>query len=194
MSSQTATSSRAPHGRGRRRQGWLARVAADARVAWAVAMVLAVALAVASLLFAPLVIAERDRGQVESVAASMASRLTTFSGDDLESWAGGVEALATQAYAEQVTELLDETVRERMAQSGAVSAGRVTDTYVQALDGRAAAVFVVVRQTTSNAEREGTVESTVRMTMTLRRGARGWLVDNVSVLPGPAGPAFESSG
>lgn len=187
MTSRTATPVRRSRG-----PGPLARVAADARIAWAVALLLAAALGVASVLFAPLVVAERDHEAVREVAAAMATRLTTFSADDLDAWARDVAALATDEYADEVGTLLDESVRADLAAAGVTSRGELTDLYVQRLDGAAAGVFAVVRQTTRSGASGEPVTSSVRMTMTLRRAAGSWQVGGVSVLAdagrGLAGP------
>lgn len=166
-------------------------MAADARVAWAVALVLAVGLGAVSVFLVPLAFAERDRGQVREVAGAMAARVTTFSSDDLDAWADGVKGLATAEYAEEVDRLLGDVLGGEGAggdgqPAGVVSRGQVTGLYVQALDAARAEVFAVVRQTVTGEASEGAAASTVRMTMELSRTGGQWRVSAVSVLSGRA--------
>lgn len=169
-----------------RRGGGVRRFFGNARIAWAVA-ILALALAlVAGMQWADLYAAEQQRTAVREDARALALELTTFDGADIEQWLQRAQARATGDYAEQLTALFDQNLRDALRESQAVSRGEVTQVFVQEIDGDQAQVFVLARQTITNAQTEDPVQDELRMDITMERGDQRWLASDVAIL-GPPG-------
>jgi Mce-associated membrane protein len=151
-------------------------------LAWAVAAV-AVAVALATWLAnQPLRAEARDRVEAKETAEVVAARLTTFSGAEMEQWVAATQELSTGEYAGQVAELFDTELREALRATEVESVGQVLRSFVQDVEGEEATVFVIVRQTSTNNQRQQPVEDEVRMEVTLRRVDGRFLAANVAVL------------
>lgn len=159
------------------------------RVAWAVAVLALLAAAVSGAQWQSLAAEARAREEAREAAEIMAAQVTTFEGATIDEFVQDLRELATGEYADQVTELFNAEFREALRENEVRSVGEVTRSFVQALDGDEAEVFVLVRQTSVNAVMDEPVEDELRMELTLARGDGRWLVADVAVL-GPAPPAL----
>lgn len=168
--------------RGRRRSG----------LVWAVGilsvlLVAAVAFAViAGMKWADLHAAERSREEVREQATALVLSLTTFEGENIEEWVADAQGRATGDYAEQLSTLFDQSLRDALREQKVVSRGEVDQLFVQNVDGDEASVFALVTQTIVNATTSDPVQDELRMDITMERVDGKWLASDVAVL-GPAG-------
>lgn len=169
------------------------RLLRDPRLAWAVA-VLALLAAVASTIQWRSLAAEADaREDAREAAEVMAARITTFEGVAIDDFVDRLRDLATGDYADQVTTLFGPDFRQALRDHEVESVGEVVRSFVQALDGDDAEVFVLVRQTSVNAVVDEPVTDELRMELRLTRQEGRWLIADVAVLgpgssPLPAPP------
>jgi Mce-associated membrane protein len=161
-------------------------VLGSARLAWGVA-VLALALAVfAGTQWADLYAAERTRAEVRQEATGLVLNLTTFEGENIEEWVADAQSRATGEYAEQLSTLFDQSLRDALREQEVVSRGEVDQLFVQDIAGDRADVFALVTQTIVNATTSDPVQDELRMDITMQRVDGQWLASDVAVL-GPAG-------
>ena len=158
----------------------------SARLAWGVAVLALVLAAVAGMQWADLYTAQRTRSEVREQATSLVLSLTTFSGDDIEQWVADAQERATGDYAEQLSTLFDQALRDALREQEVVSRGEVDRLFVQEVDGDEASVFALVTQTIVNATTTDPVQDELRMDITMERVDGRWLASDVAVL-GPAG-------
>jgi Mce-associated membrane protein len=158
----------------------------SARLAWGVAILALVLAAFAGTQWADLYAAERTREEVRQEATSLVLSLTTFEGERIEDWVADAQSRATGEYAEQLSTLFDQGLRDALREQQVESRGEVTRLFVQDIDGDEASVFALVRQTTINAMISDPVQDELRMDITMERVDGQWLASDVAVL-GPAG-------
>ena len=169
----------------RRRRGPLA-VLANPRVAWAVAILALVIAGVAATAWADLYAADRSRQEVRSAATDLVLRLTTFEGATIDQWLEGAKERATGEYAEQLTQLFNQELRDALREREVVSRGDVQQLFVQDIQGDQASVFALVRQTIANSSTPDPVEDELRMDISMQRVDGRWLASDVAIL-GPSG-------
>jgi len=172
------------------RFGQLPGLLRDPRVAWAVALVALVSALVLGLQARSLQGLEDRRAAVREAAEIVAARLTTFEGASIDEWVAQVQQLATSEYAGQLVERFDQALRESLRANDVRSTGEILDSYIQRLDGDDALAFILVRQTSTNAQRPQPIEDELRMEVTLRDVGGEWLAADVAVL----GPSFLAGG
>lgn len=171
---------------GSARRGGRTRLLADARIAWAVALIAVLAAAMLGVQWQSLRADAAAREDVREAAEIIVARATTFEGATIDGYVSEMRALATGEYAAQVTELFDQEFRDALREGEVESVGEVSRSFVQDLDDDEAEVFVLVRQTSTNAARDELIEDELRMEVTLRRVDGQWLAADVAVL-GPPG-------
>lgn len=115
----------------------------------------------------------------------MALRVTTFDGATIDQWVADTQALATGAYADQVAALFDQEIRQGLAAGEVRSVGEITSSFVQDVDGDAATVFAVLRQTFTSTAQQQPVSDELRMEIDLVLVQDEWLASDVAVL-GPS--------
>lgn len=159
----------------------------DLRIAWSVAAIALLGLALLAYVALPAVSAERERATVQERAELVAARVTTFEGATIEEWVAQTRALATDDYAEQLDGVFDQELRDALRENAVESVGTIQRSFVQALEGDTAEVFILARQTSLNAQRPQPIEDELRIEITMRRVDGQWLAANVVVL-GPQAP------
>lgn len=160
---------------------------------WIVA-VLAIAIAVFSAIqasqarseVAQLRAAERVRAEVAREANTVALRLTTFEGEDIEQWYTDIRDTATGKFKDQLGQVFNQETRDTVREIGVVSVGEIQDLFVQDVDGDDARAFALVKQTYVNSSTPDPVEDHQRMDIHLKRVNGRWLASEVAVL-GPNG-------
>lgn len=169
-------------------------------LAWVVA-ILAIAFAVFALVqrsaaqdeLAELRAAERTRAEVAREANTVALRLTTFKGEEIEEWYAQMRDAATGDFADQIGQVFNQQTRDTLRDIGVVSVGEMQDLFVQDVDGNDARAFALVKQTYINAGTPDPVEDHQRMDIRLKRVDGRWLASEVVVL-GPNGVIAPSDG
>lgn len=162
-------------------------------VPWVIA-VLALAFGVFALLqrneareqWAQLREAEQTRAEVGREANTVALRLTTFEGEDIEDWYADIRETATGQFKDQLGQVFNQETRDTLREIGVVSVGEMQDLFVQDVDGDDARAFALVKQTYVNSSTPDPVEDHQRMDIHLKRVDGQWLASEVSVL-GPNG-------
>ena len=129
--------------------------------------------------------AEAERNAVLDAGEVVGLRVTTFEGATIDAWVEDVQSLATGSYADEVAQVFDATVRQGLADNEVVSVGEVLNSFVQEVDGDRATVFVVLRQTYTNAAQPRSISDELRMEIRLTRIDGDWLASEVAVL-GPS--------
>lgn len=168
------------------RPSGVARLFGNARIAWAVAVAALVLAGVAGMAWADLYGADRDRQAVRQAATDLVLRLTTFEGEDIEAWLQGAQERATGEYAQQLSALFDQDLRDALRDQQVVSRGEVDQLFVQDISGDEASAFALVTQTIVNASTPDPVQDELRMDLTMQRVDGRWLASEVAVL-GPSG-------
>ena len=168
-----------------RRRG-LSRLFGNARLAWGVALLALVIAAFAGTQWADLYARDQAREEVRGAATELALGLTTFEGENIEDWVAQARAQATGDYAEQLTTLFDQALRDALREQEVVSRGEVDQLFVQDINGDEASVFALVTQTIVNASTTDPVQDELRMDITMRRVEGEWKASDVAVL-GPSG-------
>ena len=161
-------------------------VLGNPRLAWAIAILALVLAGVAGAAWADLYAADRARGEVRSAATDLVLRLTTFEGAEIEEWLEAAKARATGAYAEQLTALFNQELRDALREREVISRGDVEQLFIQDIQGDQAMVFALVRQTIANSSTPDPVEDELRMDITMQRVDGRWLASDVAIL-GPSG-------
>lgn len=172
------------------RLGGLGAVLRDPRLAWAVALLALVSAVVLGLGARSLRAMEDRRTSAREAAADVAIRLTTFEGATIDQWVADVQQLSTPEYAGQLVERFDQNLRESLRANDVRSTGEILDTYIQRLQGEEALAFILIRQTSTNAQRPEPIEDELRMEVTLQDVDGEWLAADVAVL----GPSFLAGG
>lgn len=129
---------------------------------------------------------EKERAEVSAQANTVALRLTTFEGENIEEWYSQIRATATGDFAEQLADVFNQATRDTLREIGVVSRGEMQDLFVQDVDGDQAKAFALVKQTYVNSQTRDPVEDHQRIDMTLERVDGKWLASEVVVL-GPNG-------
>lgn len=173
------------------RSPWLAWVVAILAIAFAVFALVQRSAANSEL--AQLRAAERARAQVAREANTVALRLTTFKGEDIEEWYAQMRDAATGEFAEQISQVFNQQTRDTLRDIGVVSVGEMQDLFVQDVDGDDARAFALVKQTYINSGTPDPVEDHQRMDIRLKRVNGRWLASEVVVL-GPNGVVAPSDG
>ena len=155
-------------------------------LAWTVALLSLAAAVFAGMQWADLYAAERQRTEVREAARTVAGRLTTFEGTDIEDWYASALETATGDYGEQLREVFNQETRDQLRSIEAVSRGEIENLFVQEVRGDEARAFALVTQTYANTSTADPVEDHLRMDITLRRVEGEWLASEVAVL-GPSG-------
>ena len=168
-----------------RRRG-LRSVLTSRALAWTIALLSLAAAIFAGTQWADLYAAERERTEVREAARTVAGRLTTFEGADIEDWYASALETATGDYGEQLREVFNQATRDQLRSIEAVSRGEVENLFVQEVEGDEARAFALVTQTYANTSTTDPVEDHLRMDITLRRVDDEWLASEVAVL-GPSG-------
>lgn len=130
--------------------------------------------------------AEQTRSEVSSAANTVALRLTTFEGENIEDWYSEIRSISTGKFAEQLSQVFNQQTRDTLREIGVVSVGEMQDLFVQDVDGDQAKAFALVKQTYVNSSTTDPVEDHQRIDMTLERVNGEWLASEVAVL-GPNG-------
>lgn len=156
------------------------------KLPWYIATVMTVAAVAFAVMWAPLYMANADREEVREAAEDLVLHLTTFEGETIDEWVQETQRQATDEYAEEVNTLFDPELRAALRDAQAKSVGRLVNLFVQDVDGDDAMVFVVVRQTITNAQTSEPVEDELRMQIELRNEGGQWKAAKVEVL-GPQG-------
>lgn len=156
------------------------------KLPWYIAAVMTVAAVAFAAMWAPLYLANADREEVREAAEDLVLHLTTFEGATIDEWVQETQRQATDEYAEEVNALFDPELRAALRDAEAKSVGRLVNLFVQDVDGDDAMVFVVVRQTITNAQTSEPVEDELRMQIELRDEGGQWKAAKVEVL-GPQG-------
>jgi Mce-associated membrane protein len=159
----------------------------SAGVAWLVAGVAVLALVLLAIFAVPAMRAESERAEIRDRAEVIAARVTTFEGATIEEWVSETRALATGAYARQLDDVFDQELRDALRENEVESVGTIQRSFVQAIDGDRAEVFVLARQSSVNAQRAQPVEDELRIEIELRREDGEWLASDIAVL-GPQQP------
>ena len=157
-----------------------------ARLPWAIAAVTTALAIVFAAMWAPLYTADKDRQRVREAAEELVLHLTTFEGATIDEWVQETQRKATDEYAEEVNALFDPELRAALRDAEAKSVGRLVNLFVQDVDGDDALVFVVIRQTITNAQTSEPVEDELRMQLSLVQDGGDWKAAKVEVL-GPQG-------
>lgn len=158
------------------------------RLAWAVAALAVLAAALFAFQWQVLAGHEEARLQAREAAEVMAAQITTFDGVEIDAFVERLRDLATGDYADQVAELFSPDFRAALRDNEVESVGEVVRSFVQELDGDEAEAFVIVRQTSINAELDEPVTDELRMELTLAHEDGRWLIDDVAVLGPSAAP------
>lgn len=182
-----------PEVKGLHRRRGVGSVLRSAWVPWIIA-VLAIAFGVFALLqrneartqWAQLREAEQARAAVSREANTVALRLTTFEGENIEEWYSQIRDAATGQFAEQLSQVFNQETRDTLREIGVVSVGEMQDLFVQDVDGNDAKAFALVKQTYVNSRTPDPVEDHQRIDMTFKRVDGRWLASEVVVL-GPNG-------
>ena len=182
----TDASSQEPLVKGLDRRSGLRAFLGSARLAWGVAILALAVAAFAGVQWADLYAAERTRDEVREQATALVLSLTTFEGANIEEWVADAQGRATGDYAEQLSTLFDQSLRDALREQEVVSRGEVDELFVQNVDGDEASVFALVTQTIVNATTSDPVQDELRMDITMERVDGEWLASDVAVL-GPAG-------
>lgn len=156
------------------------------KLPWYIAAVTTVAAVAFAAMWAPLYLQNADREKVREAAEDLVLHLTTFEGATIDEWVQETQRQATDTYAEEVNALFDPELRAALRDAEAKSVGRLVNLFVQDVDGDDAMVFVVVRQTITNAQTSEPVEDELRMQIELRNEGGRWKAAKVEVL-GPQG-------
>lgn len=175
-----------PQVKGLDRRSGLRAFLGSARLAWGIAILALAIAAFAGTQWADLYAAERAREDVRQQATDLVLSLTTFEGETIEEWVADAQARATGDYAEQLSTLFDQSLRDALREQEVVSRGEVDRLFVQNVDGDEASVFALVTQTIVNATTTDPVQDELRMDITMERVDDRWLASDVAVL-GPAG-------
>jgi Mce-associated membrane protein len=172
------------------------------RLPWA----LAIAGLVGTLVFGGLWLSARgghpatakESAQTTAVRASaedFSKALTNFDGATIDRDFDRLLGLSTGDFQDQADQFFSSATRKALKQAQASSRGEIRSAYVQSVRGDRASVFVVVDQTIANNKSPQPQADTVRMELTLQRGADGWQVSRVNVLQPPgAGTAVAPGG
>ncbi|MGH8884947.1 MAG: hypothetical protein ACRDYX_07205 [Egibacteraceae bacterium] len=160
---------------------------ASARVAWAVALLATATAVLLASWWAPLQRAETTREEVRQAATRMVLQFTTFQGATIDKWVDDAKTMATGRYADQLTTLFDQDLRNALRERQVRSVGAIIDLFVQDVDGTQAKVFAVMRQTIHNQGTPKPAEDELRIELEMRREHGRWLASNVSVLAPDAG-------
>lgn len=160
------------------------------RLPWVLTAVATVAAVAFAAMWAPLYTADKDRERVRGAAEELVLHLTTFEGETIDEWVQATQRMATEEYAEEVNTLFDPELRAALRDAQAKSVGRLVNLFVQDVDGDDALVFVVVRQTITNAQTAEPVEDELRMQIELVQDGGRWKAAEVEVL-GPQGGGGE---
>lgn len=168
----------------------VAQVLRDPRLAWGVALLALVSAVVFGLQARSLSAREERRDTAREAAHTVAARLTTFEGATIDQWVAEVQALSTPEYAGKLVERFDQNLRESLRANDVRSTGEILDTYIQRLQGDEALAFVLVRQTSTNAQRPEPIQDELRMEVSLQDVDGEWLAADVAVL----GPSFLAGG
>ena len=175
-----------PQVKGLDRRTGLRAFLGSARLAWGIAILALALAAFAGVQWADMYAAERAREEVREQATALVLSLTTFEGADIEEWVTDAQSRATGDYAEQLSTLFDQSLRDALREQEVVSRGEVDQLFVQNVDGDEASVFALVTQTIVNATTSDPVQDELRMDITMERVDGEWLASDVAVL-GPAG-------
>lgn len=130
--------------------------------------------------------AEKERAEVRAQASTVALRLTTFEGENIEEWYAEIRATATGEFEKQLGDVFNQSTRDTLREIGVVSVGEMQNLFVQDVDGDQAKAFALVKQTYVNSSTPDPVEDHQRIDMTLERVDGKWLASEVVVL-GPNG-------
>ena len=160
------------------------------RLPWVLTASATVAAVAFAAMWAPLYLQNQDRERVRAAAEELVLHLTTFEGETIDEWVQATQRMATEAYAEEVNTLFDPELRAALRDAQAKSVGRLVNLFVQDVDGDDALVFVVVRQTITNAQTAEPVEDELRMQIELVQDGGTWKAAKVEVL-GPQGGGGE---
>lgn len=155
-------------------------------LAWTIAVLALAAAVFAGIQWADLYATEKARGEVADSARTVALRLTTFEGEDIEEWYAATLETATGEYGQQLREVFDQATRDQLREIEAVSRGEIDNLFVQDINGDEASAFALVTQTYANTSTANPVEDHLRMDITLQKVEGEWLANEVAVL-GPAG-------
>lgn len=172
--------------KGLERRRTVGSVLTSRALAWTIALLSLAAAVFAGMQWADLYAAERERTEVREAARTVAGRLTTFEGADIEDWYSSILETATGDYGEQLREVFNQETRDQLRSIEAVSRGEVEKLFVQEVRGDEARAFAVVTQTYTNTSTTDPVEDNLRMDITLQRVEGEWLASDVAVL-GPSG-------
>jgi hypothetical protein len=164
------------------------------RVAWAVALLATATAVLFASWWAPLQRAETTRKEVREAATRMVLQFTTFQGATIDQWVNDAKTVATGHYADQLTSLFDQDLRNALRERQVRSVGEILDLFVQDIDRTQAKVFAVVHQTIRNQDTPKPVEDELRIELEMRREQGRWLANNVSILVPGAGLAGSAAG
>jgi Mce-associated membrane protein len=168
------------------------RLLGNARIAWIIAGISLLGLVAFAIAALPTLGAERERQEVRERAELIAARVTTFEGETIEEWLEETRALATGAYAERLEQVFDPQLRDALREGEVESVGRIDRSFVQALEGDTAEVFVLATQSSSNNLRDDAITDELRIQVTLQREDGTWLASDIVVL-GPQAQAVAPS-
>ena len=130
--------------------------------------------------------AEREVAEVRTQANTVALRLTTFKGEEIEEWYAEIRKTATGDFAEQLSQAFNQETRDTLREIGVVSVGEMENLFVQDVSGDEAKAFALVKQTFVNSSTPDPVEDNLRIDMTFKRIDGRWLASEVAAL-GPNG-------
>ncbi len=128
---------------------------------------------------------QATRDAVLDAGETMALRVTTFTGDQIDEWVADTQSLATGTYADEVATLFDAEIRAGLADNQVQSVGEITSSFVQDIEGDQATVFAVMRQTFTSLNQPTPIADELRMEIILSRVDGEWLTSEVAVL-GPS--------
>lgn len=172
--------------KGLERRRTIGSVLTSRGLAWTIAVLALAAAVFAGIQWADLYAAERARREVADSARTVALRLTTFEGENIEEWYTATLETATGEYGQQLRDVFGQATRDQLREIEAVSRGEIDDLFVQDVNGDEARAFALVTQTYANTSTANPVEDHLRMDITLQKVEGEWLANEVAVL-GPAG-------
>lgn len=166
----------------------------QARLGMAVG-ILGIALALASMLYAQGLRSDAaTRAAVLDAGEVIALRVTTYEGGAIDDWVTDTQSLSTGEYAREVASLFDPDIRAGLAEAEVESVGEVISSFVQDINGDAATVFAVLRQTYQSNVSPRPTSDELRMEIQLTRVDGEWLASDVAVLGPSALSTVEDTG
>ncbi len=128
-----------------------------------------------------------ELAQVRSTAAAFSTALSNFDPGTVDADFARIQSYATGSFATQAKQFFGSSIRQQLETAGAASRGQVADLFVESMNSGAATVFAVVDQTYLNDKLTSAAADTLRLELSMVKGASGWKISAVTVVQSPAG-------